>query len=186
MKTSELTGAALDYAVAKCLGIVSDETPRYAGNTEYSFKPSTDWAQGGPIIEREMIDCSTYRSGWRAWSNVQTLPTSGYGPTLLIAAMRCYVALVLGEEVETSNMEKERIEIEFKTLSNIDKPRKKSISADDDDLLLKLPEVLKLVPMSRSHWSKGVVSGKFPAPVRLSSRCIAWRASTIRAFIANL
>ena len=80
----------------------------------------------------------------------------------------------------------ERIEIEFKTLANINKPNKTSIGANDDDLLLKLPEVLKLVPMSRSHWSKGVVSGKFPAPVRLSSRCIAWRASTIRAFIANL
>jgi predicted DNA-binding transcriptional regulator AlpA len=80
----------------------------------------------------------------------------------------------------------ERIEIEFKTLANINEPSKTSISADDDDLLLKLPEVLKLVPMSRSHWSKGVASGKFPAPVRLSERCIAWRASTIRAFIANL
>jgi prophage regulatory protein len=59
-------------------------------------------------------------------------------------------------------------------------------SADDDDPLLRLPEVLKRVPVSRSHWWAGVASGRFPAPVRLSVRCVAWRASSIRALIASL
>jgi hypothetical protein len=52
LKANELTGAALDWAVAKCEGMVPN-TPFIASNKEYTFKPSTDWAQGGPIIERE-------------------------------------------------------------------------------------------------------------------------------------
>ena len=99
MKTKELHGAALDWAVAKCLGLVSDETPRYARNTEYSFKPSTSWQDGGPIIEREKIECDTYRYGWRAARYVSTAPTYGYGHTILIAAMRSYVASKMGEEI---------------------------------------------------------------------------------------
>ena len=59
-------------------------------------------------------------------------------------------------------------------------------SSDDDDPLLRLPEVLKRVPVSRSHWWAGVASGRYPAPVRLSVRCVAWRASSIRALIASL
>jgi hypothetical protein len=51
MKTSELQGAALDWAVMKCDGICKD-FPAYWVD-EY---PSTNWAQGGPIIERERID----------------------------------------------------------------------------------------------------------------------------------
>ena len=57
--------------------------------------------------------------------------------------------------------------------------------ADDDDPLLRLPEVLKRVPVSRSHWWAGVASGRYPAPVRLSVRCVAWRASSIRTLIAS-
>ena len=90
------------------------------------------------------------------------------------------------EMLEEFKWKLERIEIEFKTLANIKETSKKITNADSDDSLLRLPEVLKLIPMSRSHWSKGVASGKFPAPVRLSVRCIAWRASAIHALIANL
>lgn len=62
--------------------------------------PSTDWAQGGPIIEREHI--GTYHfvlpeDGWAA--SVFDDPIY-VGPTPLIAAMRCYVASKLGDEVE--------------------------------------------------------------------------------------
>jgi hypothetical protein len=95
MKTNELTGAALDWAVAQCEGVsvrngFDDNCPEY----------SINWSQGGPIIERWMIDCDTYRYGWRAARHVSTTPTYGYGPTLLIAAMRCYVASKLGDEVD--------------------------------------------------------------------------------------
>lgn len=110
MKTSELQGAALDYAVAKCMGIVSDETPKYAGNTEYSFKPSTDWAHGGPLIEREGITTSphsTHNGVIREWKAGRDWPMSHspyyFGPTPLIAAMRCYVASKMGEEINIPN-----------------------------------------------------------------------------------
>jgi hypothetical protein len=94
IKTAELTGAALDWAVAKCVGYRLDLAP------EGSYTPSTDWAQGGPIIEREKIVLSPdiHHTRWSA-----TLRGEAYiywAQTPLIAAMRCYVASKLGDEVE--------------------------------------------------------------------------------------
>ena len=100
MKTNELTGVALDWAVAEAEGHDFPAADAFCG----IFNPSTDWAQGGPIIERWMIDCDTYRHGWRAARHVSTTPTYGYGPTPLIAAMRCYVASKLGEEVDVPEL----------------------------------------------------------------------------------
>jgi hypothetical protein len=61
------------------------------------YSPSTDWAQGGPIIEWEMIDlkCLPTKQGGVIWRTV-----CADGPTPLIAAMRCYVASKLGDEIE--------------------------------------------------------------------------------------
>jgi hypothetical protein len=117
IKTSELTGAALDWAVAKCepddtLAIYFDEDTGeplcyddWEDNQEY--KPSTDWAQGGPIIEREIISVSHDTAGstieWAAWTPAPIRDEAeafGYGPTPLIAAMRCYVASKLGDTVD--------------------------------------------------------------------------------------
>ena len=62
VKTSELTGAALDWAVAKSMGghigVANGDVCFDTGNGEgfNVFTPSTDWSQGGPIIERELID----------------------------------------------------------------------------------------------------------------------------------
>ncbi len=94
IKTSELTGAALDWAVAMA--------ENWAG-ADFEIKPySTDWAQGGPIIEREKIRLMhTEELGDSPWSAiVQSQHCAEFGPTPLIAAMRCYVASKLGEEVE--------------------------------------------------------------------------------------
>jgi hypothetical protein len=105
MRTSELRGTALDWAVANCEGLNT-----YIEVVE-GFKPSTDWAAGGPIIEREkigvwfsdsVIDAETDEvvrgETWYAEGGdgdyVQT------GATPLIAAMRCYVLTKLGEEVQ--------------------------------------------------------------------------------------
>jgi hypothetical protein len=88
----------------------------HAGNVLYGrvtsgfiqYKPSTDWAQGGPIVEREEIGikrnapCSDGRQ-WEASPSITAKGAGGkfgYGPTPLIAAMRCYVASKLGDEVE--------------------------------------------------------------------------------------
>ena len=103
MKTSELTGAALDWAVSKCLGFdwefpeIGDSFAQY----------SSDWSQGGPIIEREKISLE-YLAGagdagtdvWVATRHEQPCVSEERGATPLIAAMRCYVASKLGDEVE--------------------------------------------------------------------------------------
>lgn len=92
MKTSELTGNALDWAVAKC------EDDKTKGAWAFSrFKPSTDWAQGGAIIERERIELRGDGDG--GWIACDGLNPEQDGETPLIAAMRCYVASKLGDEV---------------------------------------------------------------------------------------
>ena len=93
MKTSELTGEALDRAVGKAMKL---QDPYWHEGRCAWF--STDWAEGGPIIERERIDV-LYEHDLR-WIAVPQKGIESYGPTPLIAAMRCYVASKLGDEVE--------------------------------------------------------------------------------------
>ena len=109
IKTSELTGAALDWAVAKCDQPVYSDRALVAavkGGTDgigiehEPFNPSTDWAQGGHFVEREEIEIrTTHTGGWMA-NRARTKGDFEVGPTPLIAAMRCYVASKLGDEVE--------------------------------------------------------------------------------------
>jgi hypothetical protein len=102
MKTSELTGAALDWAVAHCVEwskkfpIFVDGAPASKGNY------STDWAQGGAIIEREGISLSRRgEHSWSVWGAVlNDFEFDEEGETPLIAAMRCYVASKLGDEIK--------------------------------------------------------------------------------------
>jgi hypothetical protein len=94
MKTSELTGAALDWAVAMA--------ENWAG-ADFEVKPySTDWAQGGSIIERERITVrvDTRAGRWAAFFDGGQVSARMVGPTPLIAAMRCYVASKLGDTVD--------------------------------------------------------------------------------------
>lgn len=60
-----------------------------------------------------------------------------------------------------------------------------SIPPNPDIALWRLPTVLAHVPISRSGWWQGVKTGRYPAPVKLSTRCVAWRASDIRTLIAS-
>jgi hypothetical protein len=101
MKTSELIGRPLDVAVEIALQggqLRPDYNPRYAP------EHSTNWSHGGPIVEREIDQISRYETypDYRA----DRFATDDYedchaiGPTMLIAAMRCYVASKLGDEVE--------------------------------------------------------------------------------------
>jgi hypothetical protein len=105
MKTSELAGAALDWAVAKCEGAYSvnvdtdiDGTKRVNYGGMYP-EWSTDWSQGGPIIEREGIS-TEYAIDPDKWCANIMADQEVYGPTPLIAAMRCYVDSKLGDEVD--------------------------------------------------------------------------------------
>ena len=99
MKTSELTGSALDWAVAKCEGYEGVALQERT-NTDW-YSPSTNWSQGGPIIERECIFIAPTWDGETAGSSARASRTAWIeGPTPLIAAMRCYVASKLGDNVE--------------------------------------------------------------------------------------
>ena len=99
MKTAELTGAALDWAVSKCEGFTWEQGDLDAGEYGPGFKPSTDWSHGGPIIEREGIDLKRITDAlWDA--HMRNVNFYEDGSTPLIAAMRCYVASKLGDEVE--------------------------------------------------------------------------------------
>ena len=104
MKTSELTGVALDWAVAMCEGIDHDTAAMnimFGDDNGWFLAFSTDWAQGGPIIEREEICMlAPVRGLWRSINMGRTQ----YGPTPLIAAMRCYVASKLGDEVDVPEL----------------------------------------------------------------------------------
>jgi hypothetical protein len=115
IRTSELKDAFLDWAVGKCEGATDewhtdkpffwDGVPcvRDAGH-DVRYSPSTDWAQGGPIIEREKIDTFNQNNGYTGAIKMPTKndphPTPYFGTTTLIAAMRCYVSSKLGDEVE--------------------------------------------------------------------------------------
>lgn len=89
--------------VAKCAGLKRDdpevEIYIFLKNHDNEFLHySTDWAQGGPFIEREKIAVLPCPRGWSA--------RIGYGgkyiegPAPLVAAMRCYIFSKLGDEVE--------------------------------------------------------------------------------------
>jgi prophage regulatory protein len=54
------------------------------------------------------------------------------------------------------------------------------------DRLLVLSEVLQRFPVSKSTWFNGVRNGRYPQPVRLGVRRVAWRQSSINNLIANL
>lgn len=111
MKTSELTGAALDWAVAQCEGfgvnVHAGSALTIRGDGDW-WNPSTDWAQGGPIIERKKIEWQWLPSPNKTHQYGARKPSLGGlnrtfcmdGPTILVAAMRCYVASVLGDDVE--------------------------------------------------------------------------------------
>ena len=104
IKTSELEKQALDWAVAVCLGhkdIITDFGVYIRIKTHpagaLTFCPSTDWALGGPIIERERIELEWSGSEW--WARIKA-DEDFSAPTPLVAAMRCYVASKLGDEVD--------------------------------------------------------------------------------------
>ena len=118
IKVSEATPLQLGWLVAKCEGATDewhtykpffwDGVPcvREAGH-DVEYTPSTDWAQGGPIIEREecvatieRLNSGDFRVQMPYDRQAEMPGRYFYGPTPLIAAMRCYVASKLGDEVE--------------------------------------------------------------------------------------
>jgi hypothetical protein len=129
VKTKDLSGAALDYAVATCEGLplrldpmgfrrdapkssqagwwVWDEKPGVLKMVTQlvgkDYSPSTNWAQGGPIIEIKRIDVISDpngSAGWMGRNYVDWREVQRFGATPLEAAMRCYVSATYGEELD--------------------------------------------------------------------------------------
>ena len=125
MDVAALEGPLLDYWVARAAGLpqprVDDgfcwvEEPACdgdpAGALEAAFAPSTDWSQGGPIIQSERIALSPRPVApheWRATVPGDAQPATpdsplnargATGSTPLVAAMRAYVAAHFGATVE--------------------------------------------------------------------------------------
>ena len=101
MKTNELTGAALDWAAAKCDGLEDFDIENlcFYDDEGIPFEPSCVWSQGGPIIEREGIEL--FRNNEKNyWFTSKARNQIGVGPTPLVAAMRAYVASKFGDEIE--------------------------------------------------------------------------------------
>ncbi len=124
-KTAELTGRALDYAVAIAEGAETSSAFHYSHGSKYwhirtfsndlrAYRPSEEPSFGHRIIERECIssrrcyNSGTPNTGQDSWhctiAFVEGRMTLGwlstYGSTMLEAAMRCYVLKKFGEEVE--------------------------------------------------------------------------------------
>jgi hypothetical protein len=65
------------------------------------YSPSTNWAQGGPIIEREGLCLWSEGYDWEAKIQIGSGEwLTEWAETPLVAAMRCYVASKLGDEVD--------------------------------------------------------------------------------------
>jgi len=120
VETAELTGAALDWAVAQVEGVRYD--PHYLSCSGYrdgadvwsnwfvsNFQPSASWADGGRLIEKYQIDLTFERKGtiYAYPCNDDGLPDTSrqfdeygsFGPTYLVAACRAIVAHKLGDTV---------------------------------------------------------------------------------------
>jgi len=112
VKVSEASVLVLDWLVAKCEGLdlrVSGSIVEVPNLFEFDadglklepwaeYRPCSDWAQGGPILERENICIRGIEGGFHA--RYHQRPPKTFGPTMLIAAMRCFVTYKLGGEVE--------------------------------------------------------------------------------------
>ena len=142
-KTSELSGELLDEAVVIALGymrtslIVNGEKQsgcrvlidkddqtikkqgRYVNGESFgawqrTFSPSSDWVEGGPIIEREKIALYCYDLEEKEWyaavegrpdiegglTSILSCADEVSGTTALEAAMRAFVQSKLGDEIE--------------------------------------------------------------------------------------
>lgn len=91
MKTAELAGKQLDKWVAKAIG--KPAGPAY----------SSDWAAGGPLLDKEKIMASPMPGNNWAWCacvvSLTGNPVYQQGPSALVAAMRALVAYKVGVEV---------------------------------------------------------------------------------------
>ncbi|HEK2618693.1 phage protein NinX family protein [Pseudomonas aeruginosa] len=101
VKTCELEGPALDWAVAKADGW--DFSKEYYRIMVQGYCPSTDWSQGGPLITEFLIEFRVEHArticSYLCDANGMYISDGSYGDTHLIAACRAIVTAKLGETV---------------------------------------------------------------------------------------
>lgn len=113
VNVAEASGPVLDWLVAKCEGREAAQIKAngpvhlkgVVGHKPLPYAPSSDWSIAGPIIERENItvgpwDTSPCMAHLGPAETVNSRNPRMTGPTLLVAAMRCYVRSKLGDEAE--------------------------------------------------------------------------------------
>jgi hypothetical protein len=110
VSVSELTGAALDWCVAMSIGLVaalynSNDIEYFKDDIqvyEDGFSPSTNWTQGGPLIDKYHVFLEKFpQSQWLAKAyDDEWCRGKSEGPTALIAICRAVVTLKLGKTVE--------------------------------------------------------------------------------------
>lgn len=104
VKTLDAKGPALDYIVALCRNIklykhtLGQYVINHANGSSSEYKPSSNWALGGPIISQCKISLNNPRSSgpeeeWTATGDAGP----AWGPTQLIAGMRCYCRMYSNE-----------------------------------------------------------------------------------------
>lgn len=120
IKTAELIGEALGWAVAIAEGLSPIIAPAAYGNParvfvqsssefvdDYRYRPWQDWTDGGQLIDKHQFNIVAGNTHGlcvvKSWSMGVVARTYPDGETHLIAAMRAIVAARLGEEVEIPN-----------------------------------------------------------------------------------
>ena len=125
VKTAELIGPALDWAVAKANGFAVQVRPyaefcnastghkvkaryhrvwyEFDGDLE-EYSPSADWSQGGPLIEKYAVKVEHFPGetiASKANARIAMNRTAYWqsGPTPLVALCRAIVAAKLGDAV---------------------------------------------------------------------------------------
>lgn len=55
--------------------------------------------------------------------------------------------------------------------------------SDSQEILLRLPQVIAIVNLSRSSIYSAIQKGTFPAPIKISRRAVCWQSSRVRAWV---
>ena len=107
MKVRELEGDRLDFWVARARGLATfngenGELLYHPGHNlpPRKWNPSRYWSQGGPLLEEHHIDLNWDTEGTREWSASIEPDILAQGRTVLEAAMRAFVILKFGEEIQ--------------------------------------------------------------------------------------
>ncbi|MDD2967571.1 MAG: AlpA family phage regulatory protein [Desulfovibrionaceae bacterium] len=64
--------------------------------------------------------------------------------------------------------------------------KQQTLPALPSEGFVRLPQVLAIIPVSRTQFWQGIKDGRFPAPIKLGVRTSAWRVEDIRALIKTL